>query len=665
MPVYTFKLPDGRMLPVDAPTEEKARAGALKWYQENGNAVPEESYAGRAAGLAGRGVIEGLVEGAGGLAALPADLIYNAGVAGIKGIDYLAGTDTGVGFGMPVSGAVAGVGDSIADYAGLPEPRSDNERLAMAIGKGAIGAVPGMGIGAGLSAIRAGTSVGKALNTAGRALKAAPSTQVVAGGVAGGAAEKVMQDTGTPLLSGAAALLAGGGAAAGMGAASATRAAARPFYGKGRQEIVGDILNQQAINPARAARNMETAPTYVPGSQPLAGVASGDPGLINLQRGLQRVDTRGLAAQNIEASNAARNDALSSISMTPEEAGAAKKARTAKANVDTAALFDTPQMQSAKVSPKPILMEIAGMRQDSRAFARTPVREALSKARTSIISASRRNRQTGELEVNPGVLYSVRQNLSDMLNGRMLEGDAPNMKLARREMGSVINAIDDTLEQAVPGFKTYMDDLRASAKSIEQGQAAYGVYEKGMSSGVTSVSGDQAFLNLATLKREYAKRQADLRPDQQQVIEAVIKDIDRSMKVNAPSIRAAGSDTMQNMSIAALIGRVAGGGAVDTVAGEIASRFLGRVGQLATSNQTPVQDLMVEAMLDPKLAAALMRKATPGNVKYAESIINQMAQGTRRAAEVGAIQSQREPLELTVAPTTPTEMRRLEGLLGR
>jgi hypothetical protein len=210
-----------------------------------------------------------------------------------------------------------------------------------------------------------------------------------------------------------------------------------------------------------------------------------------------------------------------------------------------------------------------------------------------------------------------------------------------------------------------MEDLRQSARAIEQGEAGYDVYQRALSSGPTSVSGDQSFVLLSSLKRAYSNRFDDLAPNQRQVIEAVIQDLDRSMKVNAPSIRMAGSDTMQNMSIASLLGRVAGGGVVDTMVGDAISRVMAPVSRLAAAGQTPIQDLMVEVMMDPKAAAALMRKATPGNIKYAQSIVNQIVQGSRRGAEAAAIQSQSGPAELTVAPTTPQELQRLEGLLGR
>ena len=57
---------------------------------------------------------------------------------------------------------------------------------------------------------------------------------------------------------------------------------------------------------------------------------------------------------------------------------------------------------------------------------------------------------------------------------------------------------------------------------------------------------------------------------------------------------------------------------------------LGDLGTPAT------QDRLVEAFANPRIAAALMRKGTPGNVEYAGSILNQAVQGGRVAGQNAA-----------------------------
>jgi hypothetical protein len=626
---------DGTTVPIKAATPDDARAQArqLQARIAAGEAVGGWDM-GRVAGLAGRASVEGLVEGAGTLASLPADALYNVGVAATKGLDYLAGTDTGAEFGMPVTNRVSRAADMAADALSLPEPRTDNERLAMSIGKGAISAIPGMGLGAAMSA------GGGAVRTAGNWMRAAPVTQMASGGAAGGASELAMQQTGSPTIAALAGLAGGVGTGVSMAAGQGALTALRPLTAGGRDRIVGDVLNMQARNPQRAIRNMTTAPTYVPGSRPLAGVASGDPGLINLQRGVERMDTRRLFAENIEQANQARNDALAAVTMNPSQVDALSKARTAKADIDTAALFDTPQMRAARVPTNNLMAQLHGLRQDRRLYARQPFQEAVREARRMIVNNSKRNRTTGEMEINPGVLYSIRQNLAQGLSGQIKSDAAPNVKLAGKAGEKILSIIDDEIEAAAPGFKAYMADLAQSGEARKQGALGYEAYQAGMSSGPTAVNGGAPFLNLASLRRAYQQRAPELSQTQRQTFEAVIKDLDRSMKTTAPSIRSSGSDTMQNLSVASFLGRALGGTVAEGPVGTAFAKPLNWLIGLGDLGAPATQERLVEAFADPAIAAALMRKATPGNIEFANSLLNKVLQGSRTAGQSAAAAQQ-------------------------
>ena len=635
MKTYSFRMMDGSTVPIQANSPDEARAKAREYQNRLAAGQAERGWdVGRMAGLAGRAGVEGLIEGAGTLASLPADALYNVGVAGMKGLDYLAGSDTAPEFSMPVTSMVAQGANSAGDVLGLPEAETDSERLAMAIGKGAISAIPGVGVGGALSA---GSG---AIRTAGNVLRASPVTQAASGAAAGGAGEALMQKTGNPWIAAGAGLVGGTATGAGMAAGQGALTALRPLTAGGRDRIVGDILNMQAQNPQQAIRNMQTAPTYVPGSKPLAGVASGDYGLINLQRGAERLDTRRMFAQNIEDANQARNDALAAVTLNPDQVDRMSAARTAKADVDTAALFDTPQMRAARVPTKSLLGRLHSIRQDRRLFARQPVQEAVRDARNQILQNAKRNKVTGELEINPGVLYSIRQNIAQGLSGQIRSDAAPNIKLAGKQGDVILGIIDDEIEATIPGFKAYMADLAQSGEARKQGKIGYEAYQAGMSSGPTAVNGGAPFLNLASLRRAYEQRKRDLSPQQQNAFEAVITDLDRSMKTTAPSIRSTGSDTMQNLSVAAMMGRAFGGeigqGMVGTALAKPLNWFIG-LGNIGTP---AAQDRLVEALADPAIAAALMRKATPGNVEYAGSLLNKVVQGTRATGQSTAAASQ-------------------------
>lgn len=634
MPTYYFKLADGTTVPIKATTPEEARAKAHQRQQEVMAGSGESGWdLGRVAGLAGRAGVEGLIEGAGTLASLPIDALYNAGIATTKGLDYITGLNGGFEFGMPATNAVGNAGDFVADSLELPEPVTDNEKLAMAIGKGAISAIPGMGMGGLMS-----TGTG-AVRSIGNALRAAPVTQVASGAAAGGAGEYTMQKTGNPGLAAIASLAGGGMTAGGLAAGQGSLTALRPLTAGGRDRIIGDILNMQAHDPQQAMRNMRNAPTYVPGSRPLAGVASNDPGLINLQRGAERMDTRRVFSINTEAANEARNRALRDVTMDEAQVEAASKARTAKADIDTAALFDTPQMKSARVPVNDLMAELHGMKQDRRLYARQPVKEAIADARNQIVRWAKRNKTTGQLEINPGVLYSIRQNIAQGLSGAIKSDAAPNLKLAGSAGDSILDIIDKKLDAVAPGFDAYMKDLAKSGEARKQGKLGYEAYTSGQSSGATAVNGGAPFLNLASLRRAYQQRRAQLSPVQRKAFENVIKDLDREQKVNAQSIRSSGSDTMQNLSVAALLGRAFGGQIGQGPLGAALAKPMNWLIGLGDLGTPATQERLVEAFANPKIAAALMRKATPGNIEFAGSILNQAGQGARVAGQNAAAQN--------------------------
>lgn len=634
MPTYYFKLADGTTVPIKANTPDEARALARQRQDEVMAGSGESGWDfGRIAGLAGRAGVEGLTEGAGTLASLPVDALYNVGVAATKGLDYMAGTDTGFEYGMPATNAVSALGDYAADSLSLPEPVTDNEKLAMAIGKGAISAIPGMGVGGAMSA---GSG---AVRSIGNALRAAPVTQMASGAAAGGAGEYTMQKTGSPTAAMMASLMGGGGTAAGLSAAQGAGTALRPFTAGGRDRIVGDVLNMQSRDPVRAATNMDLAPTYVPGSRPLAGVASGDPGLINLQRGVERMDTKRLFAENIEQANQARTDALARVTMTPEQVDKLSQARTKKADADTSALFDTPQMQQMRVPTSGLMKQMHAFKQDRRSYARIPVQEAVKTARNQILKMSKVNRQTGQREINPGVLYSIRQNLAEAMSGKIRSDDMPNVKLAGRTGGQILDIFDNEIEAVAPGFKAYMADLAKSGEARKQGSLGYEAFKAGQASGPTAVNGGAPFLNLSSLRKNYEMRKAELSKEQQKTFEAVIADLDRSMKTTAPSIRSSGSDTMQNLSVAAFLGRTLGGGMAESPLGLLLAAPLNKLAGIGQVGTPAVQDRLVEAFANPRIAAALMRKATPGNIEYAGSLLNKLTQGGRVAGQNAAAQN--------------------------
>jgi hypothetical protein len=108
-------------------------------------------------------------------------------------------------------------------------------------------------------------------------------------------------------------------------------------------------------------------------------------------------------------------------------------------------------------------------------------------------------------------------------------------------------------------------------------------------------------------------------PEQLKAIESVALDMSRANASNAAG-RVAGSNTIQNLSSANLIARLTAGGVNLTEGGTgLVGNTLGQLGRFVgwayTMPEEQVQRLLVDALLDPKLAKALAAKPTPQNLQ--------------------------------------------------
>ena len=96
------------------------------------------------------------------------------------------------------------------------------------------------------------------------------------------------------------------------------------------------------------------------------------------------------------------------------------------------------------------------------------------------------------------------------------------------------------------------------------------------------------------------------------------------MAATAPGVRAPGSNTFQNMSMGNLIGRVFSESMADNTTLRTMTRPLDWLYKLPDQQ---VQQLLVESMLDPKLASVLISKANIMKVEpLAKSLRDKAAQ---------------------------------------
>jgi hypothetical protein len=129
-------------------------------------------------------------------------------------------------------------------------------------------------------------------------------------------------------------------------------------------------------------------------------------------------------------------------------------------------------------------------------------------------------------------------------------------------------------------------------------------------------------LAAAALRRQLAAKSeeigTDLSPAAQRKIDNIINEINRGQAATAPGVRAPGSNTFQNLSMGNLIGRVFSESMADNTTLRTMTRPLDWLYKLPDQQ---VQRLLVEAMLDPQLAASMMSKANMMKVEpFAKSL---------------------------------------------
>lgn len=544
----------------------------------------------RQLGLTGRYAVEGLT-------AIPAMIAQPFA----SGADYLlekGGSDFRFGNQM---GNVSG----LLSEAGLPQPETDLENLV---------AVPSRGLASGGSVLgTAQRMTGPLANT----LAQAPGYQAAGEIGAGLASEKARQEGAHPGLQFLAGL--GGGIASplalkgsmdlGRGITRGAKAAAQPFRQSGRERIVGNLLRDQADNADDAIRNLQNYDDVVPGSQQTAGAASRDTGLVALEKGMRSTNSRRFAQRNSEQ-NLARQQQLDDIAGTPAQLAddvAAREAGTASAR--EAAFANNPQVNTQRIIDKAdeILASPAG--------ARKPVQQAIRQFRRAI-----------DGETDAARLYEIRKDIGDAMAGKY-SGDKGSYKLAKRELIGLRESIDEAIEDVAPGFRAYLDRYKELSRPINQKEILQELQERSVLA-APDVSTGRDFLSQARYTRNLDKilsdpmTARDLTEEQVRAARAVAADLDLSAAHTSAGLRAPGSDTVQNLSLANVFQSARGGKDVPA-AFRIVAKPMEWVYKLTDSQ---IDELLTDAMLDPKLAARLMGRATRKN---AESLSRQLKSRAR------------------------------------
>ena len=504
--------------------------------------------------------------------------------------------------------------------AGFPEPATAQERVVQDVAGAGYG-VGGLANLAARAAPMVTSPVAQGFTQMLATNPRAQSSAALAATAAGGALREGEFSPGVQL---AGALGAGMIAPGGPTLSSTQRALAapsaliQPLSAEGRQIIAGNVLRSVATNPERAITNLQSAQSTVPGVRVTTAAAARDPGLAGAETTLRSAlfDPTNQFGSVLSSNQQALLDSFRRLSGRP---GSVERAEAKRTSV-TAPLRESAFANAQPVSAAPIAAAIEGITSNP-ATQRQTVDQAM-KYVTDLL-AKRVDPETGT--INPMALYSVRKDITDAMAGK-LSGDLANLRLARGQLADLLPVIDSTIEAGAPGFNRYMQQFAKSSSAIDQMRLLQGIESK-VISGQPNLMTDEPVLAASALRRQVAAKSEELgtqlSPAAQRRLDNIINEINRGQAATAPGVRAPGSNTFQNLTMGNLIGRVFSESLADNTTLRTMTRPLDFLYKLPNQQ---VQELLVQAMLDPKLAAQMMSKA---NVMKVEP----MAKSLRRKAE--------------------------------
>lgn len=588
---------------VPAPTQERPSFAQA--------AMPEimnpefRQQLGRQAGLAARAVPGGI-----------------ASLAGIVGdpLNALINMITGSKL-QTISGAT----ENLLTRAGLPEPQTDAERMAYEASKAVVGVgapaatLPRLAT-APISAAPARVATPQQATQIAAERVATPAERLfteniglqATGATGGTLAAQLAAQAGAGPVGQIAAGLGGGilapGAVqtAGTRSVSGGREVVRPFTEAGREVIAGNVLRQLAASPETAIARAAEYQAPLRGYAPTTAQATRDIGLISAETAIRGLDTRGKFATQASQANQVRNTILNALARDKDTIDAAVRRRD-----DITGPLRQNAFDQSTVSPETlqsaVTLTVNKTIDDilkSSVGARKPVQDAMAFAKTRL--------QDG---TTPERLYEVRKDLRDAAQG-LLDSEKGSYRLAKGQLESVIKAVDDVLETSAPGYKNYLDTYRAMSQRIDAIKAAQEFRSKVLTTTPDPGNVSDYLISQPAFTRAIRAVEKDpqtkLTATQIGILRRVGKDLDEG--VLARGAKVPGSDTFKNLSTANLIGGIVG----KQLFGELSPALQSKINPfnwMYNGSDEAIKEVLVDAMLDPKLASRLMAKASTTKVE--------------------------------------------------
>lgn len=402
----------------------------------------------------------------------------------------------------------------------------------------------------------------------------------------------------------------------------------QPFTQAGREVIVGNVLRKLATEPDVAASRLAQAEPLVPGVRPTTAATAFDPGLASAETAIRALDQSGAFATRLSSNQQALLDAYRRISGKPGSVAAAEKKRTEVTQPMREEAF-------AAVTVDPVTFQSGVNLVVNKAI--DNVMESPVGVRMDVESAMKWATERVAKGKTPMSLYEVRKDLADAVQGKYNQ-ENPSLRLAKGQLKEVIKAVDDVIDASAPGFRAYMDKYSKMSGPIDQMRMLQKI-ESQVTTGQPNLMTGEPVLAAGGLRRQLANKaeELDLKlsiPAQTR-LDNIIDEINRGMAATAPGVRAPGSDTFKNMSMGNMIGRIFSESMATNTTLRTMTRPLDFLYKLPDEQ---IQQLLVEAMLDPKMAAMMMSKASIVKVDPLAKSLRQKAEQLGFGTTIGAAQ---------------------------
>jgi hypothetical protein len=520
----------------------------------------------------------------------------------------------------------------------FPKPETSRERVAQDVAS----ALSGTGVAAKGAEVVSRVAKSPTVQRVASILARDPRAQAAAaigGSAAAGAAREEGAGPLTQLGAGMIGSITPAGApGAAKSAAQVGRAIVQPFTQEGREVIIGNVLRRSATLPDEAAVRMQAAPEFIPGSAPTMAEAARDPGLLALQGPVSKIfDPQNLIGERMSQQNLARMREFERLAGTPETLEAARTARGAV----TAPMREEAFLAQAQFGPlssdalNPIRTAIAEIIRGETGGSK-PVRDTMK-----FVQGLIRDVEEGG-PLTPQRLYGIRKDIRMAQEG-LFDKDDFRARLAAQELSQIRSVLDNVIESAAPGFKSYVSEYRQMSQPVSQMELMQDIGRRStvaapdITAGVTSVP----IFSQAKLRNQLTARADEinrtLTEEQQTMLNNLMNDLNRTASLTSAVARRPGSDTFKNFSTANLIGSMFS----DVLAGTTTVKSLSRpLDFLYKLPDQQIADLMVEAMLDPKLASLMMQKASKMTVEPVSKALRKKAEDLGFAPLISGMQAE-------------------------